>query len=58
MRLQVPVDLCILCRLYIVQVYRIVASPLFQKYQCDEYIVNKLITFGYTVTQAKILYGR
>lgn len=38
------------------QVYRIVASPLFQKYQCDEYIVNKLITFGYTVTQAKILY--
>lgn len=38
------------------QVYRIVRSPLFQKFQFEDYIVNKLIVFEFTVTQAKIFY--
>lgn len=38
------------------QVYGIVQSPLFQKFRFEDCVVNKLIVFEFTVTQAKIFY--
>lgn len=38
------------------QVYGIVHSPLFQKFRFEDCVVNKLIVFEFTVTQAKIFY--